>query len=51
MHPFWSMGFHICRWGYPNSKGWATMWEKANQNNINFDTIWSDIGYTVMILI
>lgn len=45
MHPFWSMGFHICRWGLPTSTEWADMWYKANENKVNFDIIWSDIDY------
>lgn len=22
LHPFWSMGFHLCRWGWLNSTEW-----------------------------
>lgn len=45
MHPFWSMGLHICKWGIPNSDAWAKIWENANKSNIAFDTLWSDIDY------
>ncbi|XP_062576597.1 sucrase-isomaltase, intestinal-like [Saccostrea cucullata] len=45
MPPYWSLGFHICRWGY----GTLTEMEKVHQRNIDaeipFDTQWGDIDY------
>ena len=45
MQPFWSFGFHQCRWGYLNL-------EMLNQTLFNYhtygmplDTIWMDIDY------
>jgi alpha-glucosidase len=43
--PFWSLGFHQCRWGYHNVSALETVLSKYEQNDIPLDTIWSDIDY------
>lgn len=43
--PFWSLGFHQCRWGYENSSQLLEVLENYEKNNIPLDTIWTDIDY------
>jgi alpha-glucosidase (family GH31 glycosyl hydrolase) len=43
--PFWSLGFHQCRWGYTNITALETVITKFKENDIPLDTIWSDIDY------
>lgn len=43
--PFWSMGFHQCRWGYKNLKMIQEVLEGYKTNNLPLDTIWMDIDY------
>lgn len=45
LQPFWSMGFHLCRWGLLNIEMWKQVWLEAVQNNVDFDTLWNDIDY------
>lgn len=45
MPPFWSLGFHQCRWGYPNVQAIETVVQKYQQNNLPLDTMWTDIDY------
>jgi alpha-glucosidase len=45
LHPFWSQGFHQCRWGYKNSGELLDVWNSYNSNNLPFDVLWSDIDY------
>ena len=43
--PFWSMGFHQCRWGYKNLSMIEEVLEGYKKNNLPLDTIWMDIDY------
>ena len=43
--PFWSLGYHQCRWGYTNITALETVISKFKENDIPLDTIWSDIDY------
>ena len=43
--PFWSMGFHQCRWGYKNLHMIQEVLEGYKNNNLPLDTIWMDIDY------
>ena len=43
--PFWSLGFHQCRWGYKDINALETVISKYQENSIPLDTIWSDIDY------
>lgn len=43
--PFWSFGFHQCRWGYDTLDDLKDVVEHYKQASIPLDTIWSDIDY------
>lgn len=43
--PFWSMGFHQCRWGYKNLQMIEEVLEGYRANSLPLDTIWMDIDY------
>ena len=45
--PFWSLGFHQCRWGYNDVSALENVIKGYESNNIPFDTIWSDIDYMI----
>lgn len=45
--PFWSLGFHQCRWGYKNITALKNVLDSYKKNDIPLDTIWSDIDYMV----
>uniref|UniRef100_A0A7N6FCY3 Lysosomal alpha-glucosidase n=1 Tax=Anabas testudineus TaxID=64144 RepID=A0A7N6FCY3_ANATE len=45
MPPYWSLGFHLCRWGYTTTN---TTWNVAQRmHNANFpmDVQWNDLDY------
>ncbi|POM61145.1 Alpha-glucosidase, partial [Phytophthora palmivora] len=43
--PYWSYGFHQCRWGYGSVDALRTVVSKYKSNNLPLDVIWSDIDY------
>jgi alpha-glucosidase (family GH31 glycosyl hydrolase) len=43
--PFWSMGFHQCRWGYKNLEMVKDVLRNYEKYEIPLDTIWLDIDY------
>ncbi len=43
--PFWSLGFHQCRYGYQNSSVLKEVIAKYKKNDLPLDTIWTDIDY------
>lgn len=45
--PFWSLGFHQCRWGYKNITYLEDVLKNYEQNDLPLDTIWSDIDYMI----
>jgi len=45
MPPFWSLGWHQCRYGYKNIDEVKTVYEKYTQYGIPLDTMWNDIDY------
>ena len=45
MVPFWSLGFHNCRWGYENLKEIEDIVANYSAAGIPLDTQWFDIDY------
>jgi alpha-D-xyloside xylohydrolase len=45
LQPYWSFGFHQCRWGYPTIGSIREVVDKYAEQNIPLDTIWADIDY------
>ena len=43
--PFWSMGFHLSRWGYGNLLKLIQIWKRTRNTGIPFDVQWNDIDY------
>ena len=41
--PYWSLGFHQCRWGYSNDGDIRTVYENYLKNELPVDTFWGDI--------
>ncbi|RUS71085.1 hypothetical protein EGW08_021146 [Elysia chlorotica] len=45
MPPFWSLGFHLCRWGYNSSEGLSAVIKRNRDAAIPYDVQWNDIDY------
>ncbi|KAK9315905.1 glycosyl hydrolases family 31-domain-containing protein [Lipomyces starkeyi] len=43
--PYWSLGFHQCRWGYQTSDRLSEVIENFRKFDIPLETIWTDIDY------
>ena len=43
--PYWSLGFHQCRWGYSTLTQLQDVVHNYEINNIPLDVLWSDIDY------
>ncbi|KAG7401329.1 hypothetical protein PHYBOEH_001745 [Phytophthora boehmeriae] len=43
--PYWSYGFHQCRWGYDSADALRTVVNKYADNKLPLDVVWSDIDY------
>jgi alpha-glucosidase (family GH31 glycosyl hydrolase) len=43
--PFWSFGYHQCRWGYYSVDRLVEVVQGFKENHIPLDVIWSDIDY------
>ena len=41
--PFWSLGFHQCKWGYTNTQEIRKVYENYILNELPIDTFWGDI--------
>ncbi len=41
--PFWSLGFHQCKWGYSNTNEIRNVYENYISNELPIDTFWGDI--------
>lgn len=43
--PYWSLGFHLCRYGYGNLEKTKEVWNRTRAAGIPFDTQWNDLDY------
>uniref|UniRef100_M4B1X3 alpha-glucosidase n=1 Tax=Hyaloperonospora arabidopsidis (strain Emoy2) TaxID=559515 RepID=M4B1X3_HYAAE len=43
--PYWSYGFHQCRWGYESVDELRNVVQKYAHNDLPLDVIWADIDY------
>ena len=41
--PYWSLGYHQCRWGYNSLANMRAAWNRTVSNNIPVDAQWGDI--------
>ena len=41
--PFWSLGFHQCRWGYKNDEEIRNVYDNYRAHELPIDTFWGDI--------
>ena len=41
--PFWSLGYHQCRWGYFNTSQIEEVMKKFHDYEIPLDTLWGDV--------
>ncbi|EST05446.1 Glycoside hydrolase, family 31 [Kalmanozyma brasiliensis GHG001] len=45
LHPYWSFGFHLCRWGYNNVSDTQAIIDAMRENEIPLEVQWNDIDY------
>lgn len=45
MPPYWSLGFHLCRWGYLTANRTLDVVKRMRAREIPQDTQWNDIDY------
>ncbi|KAJ1025292.1 hypothetical protein NDA13_004109 [Ustilago tritici] len=45
IHPYWSYGFHLCRWGYTNVSSTQAIIDSMRAANIPLEVQWNDIDY------
>ncbi|XP_034184315.1 lysosomal alpha-glucosidase [Osmia lignaria lignaria] len=43
--PYWSLGFHLCRYGYKSLEKTKEVWRRTIAAEIPFDTQWNDLDY------
>ena len=47
IQPFWSFGYHQCRWGYKSSDQLLSVVDSYQKHDIPLDVVWSDIDYMI----
>ncbi|KAJ1028996.1 hypothetical protein NDA18_002627 [Ustilago nuda] len=45
IHPYWSYGLHLCRWGYTNVSSTQAIIDSMRAANIPLEVQWNDIDY------
>ncbi|XP_060067005.1 lysosomal alpha-glucosidase-like [Ylistrum balloti] len=45
MPPYWSLGYHLCRWGYSTANGTLAVTDRVRAAGIPQDVQWNDIDY------
>ncbi|XP_014481924.1 PREDICTED: lysosomal alpha-glucosidase-like [Dinoponera quadriceps] len=45
MPPYWSLGFHLCRYGYGDLENTKAVWNRTRAAGIPFDIQWNDLDY------
>ncbi|VEU22377.1 DEKNAAC103506 [Brettanomyces naardenensis] len=45
LQPYWSLGYHQCRWGYNSTERLQEVVQNFKDFDIPLETIWSDIDY------
>ncbi|XP_021379413.1 lysosomal alpha-glucosidase-like [Mizuhopecten yessoensis] len=45
MPPYWSLGYHLCRWGYKTANGTLAITDRVQAAGIPQDVQWNDIDY------
>ncbi|XP_033737359.1 lysosomal alpha-glucosidase-like [Pecten maximus] len=45
MPPYWSLGYHLCRWGYMTANGTLAITDRVRAAGIPQDVQWNDIDY------
>lgn len=43
--PYWSLGYHQCRYGYETLNRTRDVWQRTRKAGIPFDVQWNDIDY------
>ncbi|XP_031787365.1 lysosomal alpha-glucosidase [Nasonia vitripennis] len=43
--PYWSLGFHLCKYGYGTLEKTKAVWQRTRDALIPFDTQWNDLDY------
>uniref|UniRef100_A0A8C6PJX3 Lysosomal alpha-glucosidase n=1 Tax=Nothobranchius furzeri TaxID=105023 RepID=A0A8C6PJX3_NOTFU len=45
MPPYWSLGFHLCRWGYTTTNATRMVAQHMHSANFPMDVQWNDLDY------
>ncbi|KAG9343865.1 hypothetical protein JZ751_013249 [Albula glossodonta] len=45
MPPYWSLGFHLCRWGYPTTNATRAVAQRMRRAGFPLDVQWNDLDY------
>ncbi|KAM4716626.1 lysosomal alpha-glucosidase [Anableps anableps] len=45
MPPYWSLGFHLCRWGYTTTNATRSVAQRMHSANFPMDVQWNDLDY------